>query len=87
LRAIRAGRCRPRERRYADHIFIQIYFRMHHFVAKKIFFASGGKRALTPPNQNPADVPAAASISKEEALLRQTDRATQCTSRNFANKP
>ena len=27
LRAIRAGRCR--ERRYADHIFIQIYFRMH----------------------------------------------------------
>ena len=24
------GRCR--ERRYADHIFIQIYFRMHHFV-------------------------------------------------------
>jgi len=25
-----AGRCR--ERRYADHIFIQIYFRMHHFV-------------------------------------------------------
>jgi len=32
LRAIRAGRCR--ERRYADHIFIQIYFRMHHFVVK-----------------------------------------------------
>jgi len=30
LRAIRAGRCR--ERCYADHIFIQIYFRMHHFV-------------------------------------------------------
>jgi len=30
---IRAGRCR--ERRYAaDHIFIQIYFRMHHFVVK-----------------------------------------------------
>ena len=25
---------RCRERRYADHIFIQIYFRMHHFVAK-----------------------------------------------------
>ena len=51
LRASRAGRCR--ERRYADHIFIQIYFRMYHFV---IFFASGGKGALTP-NQNPADVP------------------------------
>ena len=31
-RAIRAGKCR--ERRYADHIFIQIYFRMHHFVVK-----------------------------------------------------
>ena len=30
LRAIRAGRCR--ERRYADHIFIQIYFIMRHFV-------------------------------------------------------
>jgi len=27
LRAIRGGRCR--ERRYADHIFVQIYFRMH----------------------------------------------------------
>jgi len=23
-----------RERRYADHIFIQIYFRMHYFVVK-----------------------------------------------------
>jgi len=47
LRAIRAGRCR--ERRYADHIFIQIYFTMHHFVVKfsKNFFASGGKGALT----------------------------------------
>ena len=43
VRAIRAGRCR--ERRYADHIFIQIYFRMHHFVFK-FFFASGGKGAL-----------------------------------------
>jgi len=32
LRAIRAGRCR--ERRYGDHIFIQIYFRIHHFVVK-----------------------------------------------------
>jgi len=48
LRAIRAGRCR--ERRYADHVFIQIYFRMHHFVDKfsKFCFASGGKGALTP---------------------------------------
>jgi len=29
LRAIRAGRYR--ERRYADHIFIQIYFQMYKF--------------------------------------------------------
>jgi len=56
LRAIMAGRCR--QWRYADHIFIQIYFRMHHFVVKlfEIFFASGGK-GHWPPNQNPADVP------------------------------
>jgi len=32
LRAIRAGRCR--ERRYADHILIQIYLRTHHFIVK-----------------------------------------------------
>jgi len=38
LRAIRAGRCR--ERRCADHIFIQIYFRMHHFVVKFSKFSS-----------------------------------------------
>ena len=38
LRAIRAGRCR--ERRYADHIFIQIYFRMHHSVVKFSKFSS-----------------------------------------------
>ena len=51
LRAIRTGRFR--ERRYADHIFIQIGhtvlqnapFRSQIF---KIFFASGGKGALTP---------------------------------------
>jgi len=49
LRAVRAGRCR--ERRYADHIFIQIFFRMHHFRSQilKIFFASGGKGALFDP--------------------------------------
>jgi len=38
LRAIGAGRCR--ERRYADHIFIQIYFRMHHFVVRFSKFSS-----------------------------------------------
>jgi len=37
------------EWRYADHIFFQIYFRMHHFVVKfSKNIASGGKRALTP---------------------------------------
>jgi len=45
LRTIRAGRCR--ERRYADDIFIPIYFRMRSQIFK-IFFASGGKGALTP---------------------------------------
>ena len=42
--------CRCRERRYADHTFIQIYFRMHHFCSQifENFFASGGKGALTP---------------------------------------
>ena len=33
-----AGRCR--ERRHADHIFIQIYSRMHHFVVKFSKFSS-----------------------------------------------
>jgi len=36
------GRCR--ERLYADHIFIQIYFRKHHFSQ----IAPGSKGALTP---------------------------------------
>ena len=48
------GRCR--ERRYADHIFIQIYFRKHHFVAKFSKFSSPqAARKHWPPNQNPAD--------------------------------
>jgi len=56
LRAIRAGRCR--ERRYADHIFIQLYFRMHHFVVNfSKFSSSQAARAHWPPNQNTADVP------------------------------
>jgi len=38
LRAVTAGRCR--ERRYADHIFIQIYFRMHHIIVKFSKFSS-----------------------------------------------
>ena len=54
LRAIGAGRCR--ERRYADHTFIQIYFRMHHFVVKFSKFSSPqAVRGHQPPNQNPAD--------------------------------
>jgi len=44
LRAIRAGRCR--EWRYADHIFIQIYFRMHHFVVEFSKFSSPQAGAL-----------------------------------------
>jgi len=45
LREIRAGRCRE----HADHIFILIYFRMHHFIVifSRKKFALGGKGALT----------------------------------------
>jgi len=49
LRAIRAGRCR--ERRYAGHIFMQIYAHQYEPFRSKIFtifFASGGEGALTP---------------------------------------
>ena len=43
-------------RRYADRIFIQIYFRMHHFVVKfSKFFSPQAARGHWPPNQNPAD--------------------------------
>ena len=53
LRAIRAGRCR--ERRYADHIFIEIYFRAHNApfrsqIFKKIF-ALGSKGGIDPLTQ------------------------------------
>jgi len=49
------GRCR--ERHYADHIFIQIYFRMHQFVVKFCkFYSPQAARGHWPPNQNPADV-------------------------------
>jgi len=52
------GRCR--ERRYDDHIFIQIYFRMHHFVVKFSNFSSPqAARGIDPLNQNPADALAA----------------------------
>jgi len=47
LRVIRAGRCR--ERRYVDHIFIQIYFRMHHFVVKFSKFSSPQAAIKGPP--------------------------------------
>ena len=45
---------------------IQIHFRMHHIVVKfsKNFFALGGNGALTPPNQNPADVPGPPSLCR-----------------------
>ena len=51
LRAIGANRCR--ERCYADHMFIQIYFSMHHFVVK--FSLCPAASGHWPPNQNPAD--------------------------------
>jgi len=66
LRAIRADR--SKERRYADHIFTQIYFRMHHFVvkfSKKIRLRRQG--GIDPPNQNPADPPASERFAAEIA--------------------
>ena len=62
---IRAGRCR--ERRYAaDHIFIQIYFRMHHFVVKFSKISSPqAARGHWSPNQNPADPPVGRPWSKD----------------------
>ena len=44
LRATRAGRCR--ERRYADHIYSDVL--QNAPFRSQIFFASGGKGALTP---------------------------------------
>ena len=38
----------------------------------KIFFASGGKRALTPPNQNPAD---AAVRTVDQWIFQSPDSA------------
>ena len=52
----RCGEGRCRERRDADHIFVQIYFRMHRFVVKfSQFFSPQAARGHWPPNQNPAD--------------------------------
>ena len=62
------GRCR--ERRYADHIFIQIYFRMHHFVVKfSKFSLPQAATGRWPPNQNPADALATVSCHSHPALL------------------
>ena len=74
------------ERRYADHIFIQIYFRMHRFVVKFSKFSSprAAKGHCPPPNQNPADTFAsqlmatherAASIQHTGAALLQRRKA------------
>ena len=47
-----------RERRYADHMFIRIYFRMHDFVVKFSNFSSPqAARGHRPPKQDPVDVP------------------------------
>ena len=43
------------ERRYADHIFTRIYFRMHHFVVNFSKFSLPHEATgHCPPNQNPA---------------------------------
>jgi len=55
---------RTPERRYADHTFIQIYFRMHQCVVKfSIFCSPRAARGHWPPNQNPADVPVYSMIA------------------------
>ena len=53
-------------------MFIKIYFRMHHFVVKlsKFFFASGGKGAFDPANQNPADVPGCHCTTTSQVVRR-----------------
>ena len=53
----RCGEGRCRERRDADHMFVQIYFRMHRFVVKfsHYFFRLRRQGGIDPPNQNPAD--------------------------------
>ena len=68
LRAIRAGRCR--ERRYADHTFIQIYFRMHHSVDKFSKFLHFRRQGSIdpPPDQNPADVSGFSAFSMAVAI-------------------
>ena len=77
LRAIRAGRCR--QRRYADHIFIEIYFRMYHFVVKFSKFTSPqAARGHCPPNQNPADVPGSATTYAGNVALPAFARSTPC---------
>ena len=56
LKAIRSGRCR--QRRYADHIIYADILQNAPFHSQifTIFFASGDKGGIDPPNQNPADV-------------------------------
>jgi len=85
-RAIRAGRCR--ERRYADHIFIQIYFRMHHFVVnlKKYFLRLRRQGGIDPPNQNPADVPASA-VSTLHSLFEDRWKVRKYVSINQSINP
>ena len=66
LRAIKAGRCR--ERRYANHIFIQIYFRMHHFQNLLRLRRQGGIGPLTKILRT--FLPTAASASSENCWNR-----------------
>ena len=69
-----ADRCR--ERRYADHLFIQIYSRMHHFVVKFSKFSSPqAAREHWPPNQNLADaLETVLSVSCQAVWIESRDR-------------
>jgi len=68
------GECRCKERRYGDHIFVQIYFRMHHFVVEFSKFSSRqAARGHWPPNQNPAD-----ALAEEARVVCRIDVINVC---------
>ena len=87
LRAIRACKCR--ERRYADHIFIQMYFSMHHLVVKFSKFSSlQAAMGHWPPNQNPADaldIPKCCRVSR--LAVRVCRALDEDVSRYLASPP
>ena len=77
LRAIRTGRCR--ERRNADHTFIQIYFRMHHFVVKLKKIASGGNGAKSCGRSCVLGTSLTSSGPLSVRLHRYSPRGRQCS--------